>query len=261
MQVQQTTLATRGSKLIAFLAVVMCLILATVIPATAAEEPTMAAEDEKAPKEAGPTSPEQLVTEAEVTLTSFGSDPELDWFRENVKNAYGLLIIPGYYAAGLVFSVGGGNGVLLKHDLNTQEWSQPAFYTASSVGAGLTAGVQASEVVVMLMTEKAVDAFYQTKFDLGAAGNVTLGRKGGGAAEDVTGDLVVYNRSKGLWVSINLATAAMAVHEDYNESYYGRPATPKQILNNEVSRRHSFELILAAKSVGMKVRRCTFCAP
>ena len=261
MHVQRESLAKKGWILTAFVGMVMSLIMLAVIPATAATEFTESEEEEERPDVEGPTSPEQLVKEAEETILSFDADPELDWFRANVKNAEGLLIIPGYYAAGLVVSVGGGNGVLLKHDLNTQEWSQPAFYSAGALGAGATIGVQASEIVVMIMSEKAVDKFNETKFDLGAAGNMTIGKVGGGVAEDTPGDLVVYNRSKGLFVSLNLAGVSIAVHDDYNKSYYGKPATPKQILSNEVFNAATNDLTFAVKQVGKKVKRCTFCAP
>ena len=253
----------RGSKWAAFLSAVMCLVLLAVIPATAETkkvmEPTTAAEDEKRPTEKGPTPMQQTVKEAEKLILSFDEDPELDWFRANMKNAVGVLIIPEYYSAGLVLSVGGGNGVLLTQDRNTGDWSQPAFYSAGAIGAGATVGVQASEIVVMIMSEKAIEAFHKTKFDLGGAGNVTVGKIGGGAAESATGDLVVYNRSKGLFVSINLATVTIAVHDDYNEAYYGKAATPKQILSNEVTNAYSSDLQWAVKQVGRKIIRCTFC--
>ena len=264
-QTPQSKLTNNGLSFMAILSLMMCLMMVTVIPATAETqgitEPTTSEEDEERPDEEGPSSPEQLVTEAEETILSFEDDPELDWFRANVKNADGLLIIPGYYAAGLVVSVGGGNGVMLKQDKNTQDWNQPAFYTAGGLGAGATIGVQRSEIVVMIMSESAIEKFNETKFDLGAAGNITIGKIGGGIAEDVPGDLVVYNRSKGLWVSLNVGGMTIAVHDDYNKAYYGKSVTPKQIMSNEVTNTHSHDLQFAVKQVGKKIIRCTFCSP
>jgi len=263
MHPKQLTPEKKGSKLAAFLSVVMCLMLLAVIPATAETkavmEPTMSEEDEERPTEEGPTPMEQTVKEAEETILSFDEDPELDWFRANVKNAEGLLIIPEFYSAGLIVSIGGGNGVLLIQDQNTQEWSQPAFYSAGTIGAGATIGVQGSEIVVMIMSEKAIEAFHKTKFDLGAAGNVTVGKIGGGTAQAAGGELVVYNRSKGLFVSLNLASVTIAVHDEYNEAYYGKSATAKQILANEVTNAHATDLQWAVKQVGKKIIRCTFC--
>ncbi len=265
MQPEQTTLKTKGSKLATLFSVVLCLMLLAVIPATAQTkgvmEPTMSAEDEIAPTEVGPTPQEQTVKQAEELILSFDADPELDWFRDNMKNAEGVLIIPEYYAAGLIASVGAGNGVLLVQDRNTGEWSQPAFYSAGALGAGATIGAQTSEIVVMLMSEKAIESFQQTKFDLGGAGNMTIGPVGGGAAEDTSGELVVYGRSKGLYLSVNLAGVTIATHDDYNEAYYGKAATPKQILANEVTNAYSSDLQWAVQQVGKTIRRCTFCRP
>ena len=265
MQPEQITLKIKGSKLAAFLIAVMCLMLIAVIPATAQTkevmEPTMSEEDEVAPTEEGPTPQEQTVKEAEALILSFDEDPELDWFRANMKNAEGVLIIPEYYAAGLIASVGGGNGVLLVQDRSTGEWSQPAFYSAGALGVGATVGAQTSEIVVMLMSQKAIESFHKNKFDLGGAGNVTIGPRGGAAAEDTSGELVVYGRSKGLYLSLNLAGVTIATHDDYNKAYYGKDVTPKQILTNEVTNAYSSDLQWAVKQVGKKIRRCTFCRP
>jgi lipid-binding SYLF domain-containing protein len=121
--------------------------------------------------------------------------------------------------------------------------------------------VQRAEIVVMLMSQKAIESFHKNKFDLGGAGNVTIGPVGGGSAEDTSGELVVYGRSKGLYLSLNLAGVTIAPHDDYNEAYYGKPATSKQILNNEVSNAYSSDLQWAVQTVGKKIRRCTFCRP
>ena len=265
MQPEHLTLKIKGSKLAAFLSTVMCLMLIAVIPATAQTkevmEPTMSEEDEVRPTEEGPTPQQQTVKEAEKLILSFDEDPELDWFRSNMKNAEGVLIIPEYYAAGLIASVGGGNGVLLVQDRNTGDWSQPAFYSAGALGVGATVGAQTSEIVVMLMSQKAIESFHKNKFDLGGAGNVTMGPRGGAAAEDTSGELVVYGRSKGLYLSLNLAGVTIAPHDDYNKAYYGKAVTPKQILKNEVSNSYSADLRWAVKQVGKKIRRCTFCRP
>ena len=265
MHPQQLTPGKKGSKLAVFLSVVMCLMLVGLVPAlaetTEVMEPTTSEEDEVAPEEEGPTPMEQTVKEAEELILSFDADPELDWFRANMKNADGVLIIPDYYAAGAVASIGGGNGVLLVQDQSTGEWSQPAFYSAGAIGLGATIGAQTSEIVVMLMSEKAIESFHKNKFDLGGAGNVTVGPVGGGAAEDASGELVVYGRSKGLYLSINFAGVTIATHDDYNKAYYGKPVTPKQILANETSNPYSTDLQWAVQQVGKKIRRCTFCRP
>ena len=54
----------------------------------------------------------KLVDEALVTLNNFLADPEMTWFRNNVKDAKGVLIIPELIKAGFVFGTSGGRGVL-----------------------------------------------------------------------------------------------------------------------------------------------------
>lgn len=49
------------------------------------------------------TEPEELVIEAQKALKGFVADPDMTWFRENVKNAKGILIIPELTKGGFIF--------------------------------------------------------------------------------------------------------------------------------------------------------------
>ena len=49
------------------------------------------------------TEPEELVIEAQKALKDFVADPDMTWFRENEKNAKGILIIPELTMGGFIF--------------------------------------------------------------------------------------------------------------------------------------------------------------
>ncbi len=48
-------------------------------------------------------------------------------FRDNVKDAKGVLIIPSLIKGGIILGGSGGSGVLLAWNESAEEWSQPAF--------------------------------------------------------------------------------------------------------------------------------------
>ena len=92
--------------------------------------------------------PERIVDEALVAFNHFIADPDMTWFRNHLSEARALLIVPTLVKAGFVVGGSGGTGVLLARDMNTGEWSEPAFYTmgAGSVGLQMTVKFSGSAV-------------------------------------------------------------------------------------------------------------------
>jgi len=95
-----------------------------------------------------------LVKKARITLESYLSDPDFAWFTEHMKDAKALFIIPQFLKGAFVFGGAGGSGVVLVKNEKTGEWSHPGFYTMISASFGLQFGAQASELILMVMTQK-----------------------------------------------------------------------------------------------------------
>jgi lipid-binding SYLF domain-containing protein len=49
-------------------------------------------------------------------------------------------------------------------DNRTGDWSQPAFYTIGSVSIGLQIGDETAEVIMMAMSQKAIDSLLASSF-------------------------------------------------------------------------------------------------
>jgi hypothetical protein len=98
-----------------------------------------------------PAEPEKLVSDARVTLNNFLRDPDQTWIQENLSRARGVLIAPQIVRAGFIFGGSGGRGVLVSRDGRT--WAGPAFYDLVTGSVGFQAGVDVSEVVIVVMTE------------------------------------------------------------------------------------------------------------
>jgi lipid-binding SYLF domain-containing protein len=175
-----------------------------------------------------------LVDKARLTLGSFLADPNMEWFRDHVKDARGLLIIPQFIKG--AFFIGGsmGNGVLLVQDEKTNEWSYPAFFTLGGASFGFQFGGQASEVVLLVMTQKGVDSMMSTTFKLGADASVAVGPIGAGVegstAPNLSADLLSFSRAKGLFAGISLEGAVVAARDARNTSYYNAPTKTIDIL-------------------------------
>lgn len=199
---------------------VLAAILAGMLLVTGAPG-AMAAEEEDA---------QGIVDKARVTLGGFLRDKDYDWIPRYLKKAKGVLIYPQVLKAGFIFGGSGGSGVLLVKDDKTGDWSGPAFYTLGSVSFGLQIGGEAAEVVLLVMSQKGVDSLLASKFKLGGDTSIALGPVGAGAKSDVTADFVSFAKSKGLYAGLNLDGSYVGVREGLNKAYYGKEATPVDIL-------------------------------
>lgn len=170
------------------------------------------------------------VDKAIVTFRAFMSDKEMEWFQRNLKSSKGLLILPNVLKAGFILGGSGGSGVLVARDEKTGDWSQPAFYTLASVTFGLQIGGESAEVIMMIRSQKAMDALLTTEFKLGGDTSVAAGPVGIGAKGTVTADIVSFAKSKGLYAGMNLEGAMVKVSGSSNKSYYGKEASPLDIL-------------------------------
>ena len=211
-----------GIRVVAFATILAAIFLVAATPVA------MAADKEDA---------QGIVDKARVTLSAFMRDKDYGWLHENIKKAKGVLIYPQVLKAGFILGGSGGTGVLLAKDGKTGEWSDPAFYTLGSVSYGLQIGGEAAEVVVLVMSQKGVDALLTSKFKLGGDTSIALGPVGAGAKANITADFISFAKSKGLYAGLNLDGSYLDVRESLNKAYYGKEATPvdsivKRSVNN-----------------------------
>jgi lipid-binding SYLF domain-containing protein len=209
----------------AFIAAVLC--ICTVMPAVAADS------DEA----------QGIVDRARVTFLNFMRDSNYTWLHENLKEAKGLLIFPQVIKGGFIIGGSGGTGVLVVKDEKKGDWSQPAFYTIGSVSFGLQIGGEAAEVIMMAMSQKAIDSLFVSSFKLGADTSIAVGPVGGGAKGNVTADFISFAKSKGLYAGLNLEGSVVDVRDSLNKAYYGKNVSPVDIIaKKEVSNKGAAEL-------------------
>jgi len=189
-----------------------------------------------------------LVDKARVTFSDFMRDPNYTWLRENLDNAKGVLIFSQVIKGGFIFGASGGTGVSLVRDAKTGDWSEPAFYTIGSITFGLQIGGEAAEVIMLAMTQKAVDSLLSSSFKLGGDVSIALGPVGAGAKAsadipNVTADFLSFTKSKGLYAGLNLEGSVVGVRGGLNKAYYGKDVRPVDIIvKQDVSNSESAEL-------------------
>jgi SH3 domain-containing YSC84-like protein 1 len=170
------------------------------------------------------------VNEAEATLAEFLRDPDMTWLQKNIPNAKAVLVSPKILQAGFIVGGSGGNGVALARAGTPQAWHGPAFYKLSTGSVGFQAGAQSSEMVILVMSDKALNSLLSNSFKLGGDVSVAAGPIGAGAGTPINSDMVSFVRSKGLYGGLNLDGTVISIDEEGNRNFYGRPASPVDIL-------------------------------
>ena len=170
-----------------------------------------------------------VVENANRTFTHFIMDPNMVWFRDNLDKARGLLIVPKLGRGGFIIGGSGGRGLLLGRDSQTGRWSQPVFYTIGSASIGLQIGGELSEVILVILSNKGLDAMLSTKAQLGADMSVAAGPVGTGTRV-ATADVFSFARSKGAFAGLTVEGSIITPDGARNSAYYGKAVRPVDIL-------------------------------
>lgn len=149
-----------------------------------------------------------------------------------LRQSKGALICPRVFKAGFILGGSGGGCVLLSR--GPAGWSFPAFYTIGSGSVGLQAGVQDSEVVFMILTDRGLRAILNSQFKIGADASIAVATLGAGVEGSTTAalraDIVAFSRTRGLFAGISLQGSIISSDSNWDQTYYGAPLAAQQIV-------------------------------
>ncbi len=173
---------------------------------------------------------QKTVEAAHESLKRFLVHDNLDWMQENIKTANGVMLIPKMVTGGLIIGGSAGHALLFSRDPQSGTWSGPAFYKVGAASIGVQAGGKVEEIMMLVRSEKALRSLLTNTGKFSAAGSVTVGPVGEGAGVNINAELVTYSLSKGLFGGGSLGASGSEVNAERNEAYYGKAATPEEIL-------------------------------
>ncbi len=179
----------------------------------------------------------ELVDHATITAHHLKTDPAFAAAHDQLSHAKGILIVPNLVKGGFIFGAEGGNGVLLRRT-GTHGWSAPAFYSLASASFGLQAGLEKAEIVLLIMSDRAIKGIEQGDVKLGAGGGITVVTLSSGAEAatpaNLAGDIVVWTSATGLYGGLTLNGSAVKDRKEWNDAFYGHPVKEADILHGKV---------------------------
>lgn len=174
---------------------------------------------------------ENLVVKAAETVSYFAQDSAYEPMWDLADDAKAVVVIPRSLRGGFIFGASGGNAVMVARN-EEGGWSEPTFFTIGSISFGFQAGGEASEIILLVMTQRGVEQLLSTSVKLGGDLSLAAGPVGGGAKAQ-TVDVLAFSRSRGLYGGVSLEGAILKTRHSWNEGYYGADVTPVDIIYRE----------------------------
>lgn len=185
------------------------------------------------PAQAEVTEAQLMVERARLTAMTLLGDPQYAPLKNLLGRAKGVLILPNVIQAGFFLGGGGGTGVLVARGTDGS-WSGPAFYTMAEASFGLQFGGQQAQMMLVIMTDKGLNAVMDRSVKLGADAKVAVGelgtQVGAGYGVGVDADMYVYAKTSGLFGGLAVDGSVITPRKEWNDIFYGQQTTPEQIL-------------------------------
>ncbi len=174
---------------------------------------------------------ERLVADAAETVSYFAQDSAYEPLWDLADSAKAMVVVPRSLRGGFMFGASGGNAVMVARK-EDGGWSEPTFFTIGSISFGFQAGGEASEIVLLVMTQRGVEQLLSTSVKLGGDLSLAAGPVGGGAKAQ-TADILAFSRSRGLYGGVSLEGAVLKTRHSWNSGYYGEEVTPVDVIYRE----------------------------
>ncbi len=157
--------------------------------------------------------------------------------RHLLAHARGVILIPGIKKIGFIAGIKRGKGVIVLRNKKGQ-WLPPAFVTLSGGSFGFQAGAKESDVILLLMTDRAVQKFMGNKIKLGVDLGVAAGPVGkeiGLSQEDIFRvDAFSYVYERGLFAGAIISGSVLSQDEKANRNFYGENITLRDLLKGKI---------------------------
>ena len=179
------------------------------------------------------TAQQTLVDRATLSVQEMVSttSPDSD-LRKLLRQAKAVMVCPQVFKAGFIFGGQGGDCVLVGR--GPQTWSDPAFYGMGAGSIGFQAGIQDSQVMMIILTQKGLLALMDSQFKLGAGASIAFATLGAGVEGSTTAafraDIVAFANTRGLFAGLSLDGSLIGSRSEWNQAYYGQPMAAQQIV-------------------------------
>ncbi len=151
-----------------------------------------------------------------------------------LARCHAIAIFPSVYKAGFIIGGSYGKGLVMVKSDKKVGWNGPVFFTIGSGSLGWQIGVEATDLILVIMNKRGIDSLTKENFVLGGDMSVAAGPIGrklrAGTDITISAEIYSYSRTKGLFAGISLDGSYIHHDIDADELFYGKPYTIYEIL-------------------------------
>jgi lipid-binding SYLF domain-containing protein len=185
-----------------------------------------------APVARAQTSQQVTIDGARKVLGDLRHDKAFGNAAQLMRKAKAVFIVPKLIKGGFFIGGEGGNGVLMvqRHG----GWGAPGFFAIGAASFGLQAGLEQSEMIMLIMTQKGLDGVLRDNFKIGAQAGISVATLGSGVEGAIGGaslpDVVVWSSSTGLYGGLTVDGSVIRAEPNQDSAFYGRSVTSRDVL-------------------------------
>ena len=183
--------------------------------------------------------PEQqiIIDGARKTLADLRRDKAFGNAEQLLREARAVMIVPRLIKGGFIVGGEGGNGVVMAR--TRHGWSDPAFCVIGAASFGLQVGLEQSELILLVLTEKGLNGLLRDNFKLGVQAGIAVVTLGSGVEGAIAGrtppDVVVWSSSTGLYGGLTVDGSVIQSRPNWDADFYGRRVTTRDVLFGHVT--------------------------
>jgi len=176
----------------------------------------------------------ERLKESATVLSEIMKAPDNGIPEDMLRRAHCVVVVPGLKKGGFVVSAEFGKGFLTCR--KGTAWSAPAAIRVEGGGVGFQIGGSETDVVMLVMNERGAERLMQSKFTVGADGEVAAGPVGRQASAQTDGkftaEILSWSRSRGVFAGVALKGATLRPDEGDNADLYGKKMGTREVINS-----------------------------
>jgi lipid-binding SYLF domain-containing protein len=175
----------------------------------------------------------RLNAAADVVSDMMGA-PDKGIPKDLLDKAACVVVVPSVKKAAFIIGAKYGRGFIICRNKNGRGWSAPGGVRIEGGSFGLQIGGSATDVVMLLMNQGAIDKLLSSKFTIGADASAAAGPVGRTASAQTDAQLhaqlLTYSRAQGLFAGVSLDGATLRPDDDANKDMYGRKKSNRDVV-------------------------------
>lgn len=175
----------------------------------------------------------RLNAAADVVSDMMGA-PDKGIPKDLLDKAACVVVVPSVKKAAFIVGAKYGRGFIVCRNKNGRGWSAPGAVRIEGGSFGLQIGGSATDVVMLLMNQGAIDKLLSSKFTIGADASAAAGPVGRTASAQTDAQmhaqLLTYSRAQGLFAGVSLDGATLRPDDDANKDMYGRKMSNRDVV-------------------------------